>query len=557
MHTRLQAVLIVVACTALLPALASASPAALPPYQGGPELLKNPGLDGPTFQSQCCGADGQPINDAQVAEGWTAWWLDVPPDYVVLPDDCERRTKYSCYWARPEFVDSARIGVASRVRSGGNSQTYFTSGYMHEAGLYQRVTGITPGTQLRFSVYMSAWMCMEDSACPGGLVSDQPSTMHLRVGLDPTGGTDPFSANIVWSGEMDSFDRWSPYSVEAVAQADAVTVFTHSRPEWTARRSHNDVYVDEASLVKVGEGTVVATATATSSTGPEQPTLTSQPGTAQPTSTPGTAAVTNTPAATNTPAVTQTPRPGGAVVHVVQPGDTLYGISLQYNAPLDELYKLNNLTRESILSVGQEIVVQVGQGTVVAPSPTSAPKPTNTPQAAPTQSPPVTPTLAAAPTPPPTSSQPTVTPVQGGLCLAAFEDTNGNTLRDGNEPSLAGVTFNILSGGSDAARYTADGSTLSYCLTTLPPGAYSVEVTLPSGYVAAFEKTDVALASGQRVDLVVAALRGEKGTPTPAAQPTRASAPARSNTALIAGGLFAAVFLILIGVAMLIIRRGR
>jgi hypothetical protein len=199
---------------------------------------------------------------------------------------------------------------------------------MHEAGLYQRVTGITPGSRLGFSVYMSAWMCLEDSACPGGVVSDQPSTMHLRVGLDPTGGTDPFSANIVWSGEMDSFDRWSQYRVEAVAQADSVTVFTHSRPEWMARRSHNDVYVDEASLVKVGEGTVVvtATATATSSTGPAQPTPTSQPDAALPTSTPTTAPVTQTPAATGAPGATRTPRPDGAVVHVVQSGDTLYGI---------------------------------------------------------------------------------------------------------------------------------------------------------------------------------------------------------------------------------------
>lgn len=557
MHNRLQVTLVVVACMALLPALASAGTAALPPYQSGTELLKDPGLDGPVFQSQCCGADGQPIKEVQVAEGWTAWWLDLPPAYVVAPDNCDKQSKYSCYWMRPQFMDSARTGVASRIRSGGNSQMYFSSGMMHEAGLYQRVTGITPGSRLSFSIYMSAWMCMEDSACPGGLVSDQPSTMHLRVGLDPTGGTDPFSANIVWSGEMDSFDRWSQYTVEAVAQADAVTVFTHSRPEWLAPRSHNDVYVDEASLVKVGEGTVAPTATATSSAGPAQPTPTSQPDAVQPTPTPATALITETPAATSTPVVTRTPRPDGAVVHVIQSGDTLYAISLQYNVPLDDLYRLNDLTRESILSVGQEIVVQVGQGTVVVPSPTSAPKPTNTPQAAPSQSPLATPTLLATAAPSPASFQPTVTPVQGGLCLAAFEDTNGNTLRDGNEPSLAGVTFIILSGGSDAARYTADGSTLSYCLTTLPPGAYSVEVTLPSGYVAAFEKTDVALASGQRVDLVVAAQRGEKGSPTPAAQPTQASAPARSNTALIAGALFAAVFLILIGISMVVIRRGK
>jgi LysM repeat protein len=320
--------------------------------------------------------------------------------------------------------------------------------------------------------------------------------------------------------------------------------------------------VDEASLVKVGEETVVVTATATSSTGPARPTATSQPDAALPTSTPTTAPVTNTPAATGTSVATRTPRPDGAVVHVVQSGDTLYAISLQYNVPLDNIYTLNNLTRESILSVGQEIVVQVGQGTAVAPSPTNAPKATNTPQTAPPQSPLTTPTPPAqsplvTPTPQPPVSQPTVTPVKGGLCLAAFEDANGNTVRDGDEPSLAGVTFIILSGGSEVARYTADGSTRSYCLTTLPPGAYSVEVTLPAGYVAAFEKTDVALAPGQRVDLVVAAQHGEKGTPTPAAQPTQAPASAGSSTALIAGALFVAVFLILIGVAMVIIRRGR
>ena len=119
MHNRLQAALIVVACTVLLPALASAGPAALPPYQGGPELLKDPGLDGPVFQSQCCGADGQPINEVKVAEGWTAWWLDLPPAYIVPPDNCEKQSKWSCYWTRPQFVDSARTGVNRGTPSSG------------------------------------------------------------------------------------------------------------------------------------------------------------------------------------------------------------------------------------------------------------------------------------------------------------------------------------------------------------------------------------------------------------------------------------------------------
>lgn len=216
----------------------------------GPELLWNPGLDGPMwFKSQCCGEDGLPINEVQVAERWTAWWQPLPPEDVGRPDNCQgRHADYGCYWARPEFVDSARTGATNRIYSGDNSQKYFTYGRMHEAGLCQRVTGVVSGTLLHFSVYMSAWMCANPADCQGGLHSDQPTTLHLRVGIDPTGGLDPSSLDIIWSPEQDSFDRWTQYHVEAVARGDAVTVFTHSRPEWLFPRLNNDVYVDEAGL---------------------------------------------------------------------------------------------------------------------------------------------------------------------------------------------------------------------------------------------------------------------------------------------------------------------
>jgi hypothetical protein len=114
---------------------------------------------------------------------------------------------------------------------------------------------------LHFSVYMSAWMCANLADCQGGLRSDQPATMHLRIGIDPTGHVDPFSPDVVWSPEMDSFDRWTQYHVEAVARGDAVTVFTHSRPEWTWPRLHNDVYVDEASLVALDSNGLITTTT--------------------------------------------------------------------------------------------------------------------------------------------------------------------------------------------------------------------------------------------------------------------------------------------------------
>ena len=520
MRTNLKIALVVVVCAMLLlPAFVSAGPEAAPPNQGG-ELLKNPGMEGPMWFKSQIGEDGLPMNEVQMADGWMAWWLPTPPPYVEMPTNCDHRGLWGCYWMRPEFVDTARTLQPNRIHSGNNSQKYFSFGRMHEAGVYQRVTGITPGARLRFSVFMQAWMCMDPNDCAGGLRSDKPTTMHMRAGIDPFGGTNPFSPDVVWAGEMDSFDQWAQYAVEAVAQSDAVTVFTHSRPEWEGARLHNDVYVDDGSLVQVGVGAVL-------------PRPASQPAVALAAS-----PAPSTVPPTKSPVVTPGPRPEGAVVHVVQAGDTLSGIAAQYDVPVEELYKLNNLTRESVIEVGQEIVVKVEKPTAVPPSPTAAP----------TQPPAATLTLPA----------PTATPVQGGLCLGAFEDANNNAVRDGNEAGLAGVTFVVSSNGSEAARYTTEGSSQPNCLTQLAPGAYSVQLTLPPGYVAAFDKTDVTLVSGQRTDLLVAARRGEKATPTPAVQAAaqpKASAPASSNIALIVGGLAVLVLLVLGGVAMVVIQR--
>ena len=70
-----------------------------------------------------------------------------------------------------------------------------------------------------------------------------------------------------------------------------------------------------------------------------------------------------TPAPTNTPAPTATP-----AVHIVQPGDTLLGIALQYNVTLEELYQVNGVLKPELLQIGQAIVI---------PEPGSVGKPAN------------------------------------------------------------------------------------------------------------------------------------------------------------------------------------
>jgi LysM repeat protein len=70
-----------------------------------------------------------------------------------------------------------------------------------------------------------------------------------------------------------------------------------------------------------------------------------------------------TPAPTNTPAPTPTP-----TVHIIQPGDTLLGIALQYGVTLDELYQVNGVLKPELLQIGQAVVI---------PAPGSVGKPTN------------------------------------------------------------------------------------------------------------------------------------------------------------------------------------
>jgi murein DD-endopeptidase MepM/ murein hydrolase activator NlpD len=63
-----------------------------------------------------------------------------------------------------------------------------------------------------------------------------------------------------------------------------------------------------------------------------------------------------TPIPTNTPAPTPTP-----VVHIVQPGDTLLGIALQYGVTLDALQQINGVLRPETLQIGQLIIIPIGQ----------------------------------------------------------------------------------------------------------------------------------------------------------------------------------------------------
>lgn len=55
-----------------------------------------------------------------------------------------------------------------------------------------------------------------------------------------------------------------------------------------------------------------------------------------------------------------TVRPGERA-HVVQAGETLLGIALQYNKTLDELLVANNIAAANLLQIGQQLIIPAGE----------------------------------------------------------------------------------------------------------------------------------------------------------------------------------------------------
>jgi LysM repeat protein len=82
------------------------------------------------------------------------------------------------------------------------------------------------------------------------------------------------------------------------------------------------------------------------------------------------------------------PQEDGRIVHIVDAGQALWSIASAYDITLEQLLDLNNLSEDSVITVGQEIVVQVGYTATPEPTvtatlrpPTRTPVPAQTAQA--------------------------------------------------------------------------------------------------------------------------------------------------------------------------------
>lgn len=468
---------------------------AIPPAQQG-ELLKNPGFEGIN-----CPADGWcpdnwtrdtftgvPYGEIYTPQGWVTFWSE-----GVNPADGRKFGRPECKVIpnQPPFV-----GPPARIRSGRYAIMQFGFYRAIDSGVYQVVSGLSPGATVQLSAYAHAWSCDQDSE--GATSCGDTYQMLFRVGIDPNGGTDPWSPNIIWAGGY-SYDQYrliGPVQAQ-VGPGGVVTVFLRATAKWPYK--HNDAYWDDASLVYV--------------TPPTPPTNTPLPPPPTPTYGPS-----------PTPRATPTPRPDGAIVHIVEAGDTLYGIALRYGVSVDQLRTLNagSIGPNDLIQVGQELVISLPAQT---PTPLPPP-PTATPESPPTATP---------------AGEGTGTGggAVGGasICVLAYHDRNSNTFRDDatNEELLPNAEITVANDSGAVARYLSDGIHEPHCFTGLTPGAYRVILKPPAGYVpSGYAEWSVAVAEGTTLDIQFGIVRGAQEETVIAQEPTptrEGSSPRQENKA--------------------------
>lgn len=294
--TWIQQVLVLLAVVCLGGSLAEAG--ARNPCAEPGNLTQNCGFD--VFEDQW--QDGKRY---QVPAGWS---------HFILSGDLDFRPSEDTYWGAP-------------------SLWLLSDGVPFTAGIYQRVN-VVPGT-----VYQA----------DAGWAASTRTDFERKLGLDPTGGTDPLAPSVIWGPSEWGINSWPDLTVSARASGPIMTVFVWVHHPVTY--GNDWIFVDAVGLWPDTSQPVATltptpaptstprpptrtplplpnTATATATAIPASPTatatLTPEPTftpSATPTRTPTpTSTISPTPALpTNTPVPTRTPLPTIVVAARVQP----------------------------------------------------------------------------------------------------------------------------------------------------------------------------------------------------------------------------------------------
>ena len=98
------------------------------------------------------------------------------------------------------------------------------NGSQSDLYIYQRVQNVSPGEDYTFS----AWVMTahrENDMFKYDVWDKNDRLIHVRLGIDPTGATNPTSSTVQWTPRMYSHLRYTQLAKTVFAQSNAITVF--------------------------------------------------------------------------------------------------------------------------------------------------------------------------------------------------------------------------------------------------------------------------------------------------------------------------------------------
>ncbi len=261
-------------------------------------LVAGPGLGpvGAGARNPCAEPGNLTVNcgfDTFTEQSWNGKQLRVPEGwwFFVLEGSPDFRQGADTFWGQPALW-------------------LVTDGVPFTAGIYQQVS-VTPGVVYQTDIGWAAARCGEE-VC---------QNMERRLGLDPTGGTNPLAPSVVWSRIEAGGDKWPDLTVSARATGPRMTVFV-----WVnhpASYGPDEVYLDAVGLwpdLSQPAATATPKPSPTPTRRPPTPTPKPRPATATPTEPPtAVPADTETPTPEPTATATDTPTPEPTATWTVTP----------------------------------------------------------------------------------------------------------------------------------------------------------------------------------------------------------------------------------------------
>jgi hypothetical protein len=232
-------------------------------------LLINPDFEnGYSYPFPCC-------NNVAVPLGWNMrWYTDTYYAYYLPYNFRQPEVKLDDNTQWP--YDGSAPNIPPRIHAGRYAVDAFVSSGGMDLSLFQQVGNIPMGAVVTGTAWLQAWNSncnpfpiIDSVLLPQPAISLQgpndsvdgscadnfwpQETNRMIVGIDPYGGVNPRSANVIWNWNEADPQWWGPYdyyssTLPVTATAKAFTVTLFMRGITVIPVKFDDMYFDSASL---------------------------------------------------------------------------------------------------------------------------------------------------------------------------------------------------------------------------------------------------------------------------------------------------------------------